>query len=382
MFHVMTIFGTRPEAIKLAPLIVKLNSELTLNHSTLVTGQHDELLDEVLSVFDITPDYNLKIMRKVNSLGSLYSVILKEISEILTAKKPDLVIVHGDTATTFAASMAAYLNQIPVAHIEAGLRTGNLYSPWPEEGNRQLVSKITKLHFAPTNLARQNLISENILKETILVTGNTVIDALFQTVDHINNTENIRKSCDLKFEFLSKSKKLILMTGHRRENFGSGFENTFKTIRQVVKSRNDIELVYPVHLNPNVKSQVNDILVGTDFVHLIEPLDYLSFVYLMQKSHLIITDSGGIQEEAPSLGKPILVTRNTTERPEAIEAGVAALVGNDGLKLKQSLMKLLDDQKAYDQVALAKNPFGDGNASDRILTGCLDYLKYGALRDA
>jgi len=378
----MTIFGTRPEAIKLAPLIGKLSSEPRLNHSTLVTGQHDQLLDEVLNIFAIKPDYNLKIMRKATSLGSLYSVLLKEISEILTAKKPDLVIVHGDTATTFAASMAAYLNQIPVAHIEAGLRTGDLYSPWPEEGNRQLVSKITKLHFAPTNLARQNLISESILKENILVTGNTVIDALFQTMDHIKNNENIQNSCDLKFEFLSKSKKTILMTGHRRENFGSGFENTFKAIRQIITSRNDIELVYPVHLNPNVKSQVNDILSGTDCVHLIEPLDYLSFVHLMQKSHIIITDSGGIQEEAPSLGKPILVTRNTTERPEAIDAGVATLVGNDGTKLKKTLSRLLDDQKAYDQVALTQNPFGDGKASDRIVTGCLNYLISGGLRDA
>ena len=382
MKKVLTIFGTRPEAIKLAPLIHVLDKAVGCEHNVLLTGQHDELLTEVLKIFDIKCQKNLQVMKNVNSLGDLYGLITKQAFSFIADNKPDLVIVHGDTATTAAAAIAAYLNQVPVAHVEAGLRTNNLLSPWPEEGNRLIVSKLANLHFAPTAIAKRNLLNEGIPNEHIFQTGNTVIDAVLWAREIIEADVSIKQKIAKTLNFLAPNKKIILMTGHRRENFGEGFRNTFKTIKTIVNERSDVQVVYPVHLNPNVRAQVNDILASSPDIHLIEPMEYLSFVYLMAHCFVLVTDSGGIQEEAPSFGKPILVTRDTTERPEAIEAGVATLVGNDGKRLKQALLNLLDDPNAYDQVALAKNPFGDGKASDRIVSVCLDYLNNGVSRDA
>lgn len=366
MKKVLLVFGTRPEAIKMAPLVHALINDSRFATKVCVTGQHREMLDQVLELFEITPDYDLNIMRPGQSLNDVTTAILLGMKPVLESFKPDIVLVHGDTATTFAASLAAYYQQIPVGHVEAGLRTGNIYSPWPEEGNRRLTGALATLHFAPTATSKQNLLNEGVSADSIHVTGNTVIDALLDVVDKLEGNEVLQAEFAAKFSFLQSDKKLILVTGHRRENFGGGFERICQALVNTAKNHPDIEVVYPVHLNPNVREPVNRLLQGINNVHLIEPLDYLPFVYLMNRAHIILTDSGGIQEEAPSLGKPVLVMRDTTERPEAVEAGTVKLVGTQISSIVQSLNVLLSDSGVYTGMSRAHNPYGDGMACEHI----------------
>ncbi|EJX1328841.1 UDP-N-acetylglucosamine 2-epimerase (non-hydrolyzing), partial [Vibrio parahaemolyticus] len=326
---VLTVFGTRPEAIKMAPLVHALNSDSRFEAKCCVTAQHREMLDQVLELFDIKPDYDLNLMKVGQTLNDVSASILLELKPVLQDFKPDVVLVHGDTATTFSASLAAYYEQIEVGHVEAGLRTGNIYSPWPEEANRRLTGVLTKYHFAPTETSKNNLLKENVSSDDIHVTGNTVIDALLMVKNKIDKDESLNKSLASKFPFLDSEKKLILVTGHRRESFGGGFERICEALAITAREHPDAQIVYPVHLNPNVREPVNRILKGVDNIHLIEPQQYLPFVYLMNRAYIILTDSGGIQEEAPSLGKPVLVMRDTTERPEAVAAGTVKLVGTD-----------------------------------------------------
>lgn len=368
----LCIFGTRPEAIKMAPLALQLTADPRFDAKVCVTGQHREMLDQVLELFDLAPDYDLKIMQPGQDLTDITSGILHGLKQVLTEFKPDIVLVHGDTATTFAAALAAYYQQIPVAHVEAGLRTGNLYSPWPEEGNRRLTGAITELHFAPTTGSEQNLLREGVAPRQILVTGNTVIDALLQVVDKLDQPE-LQSRFEQQFAFLDPARKLILVTGHRRESFGGGFERICQALVNTARQHPDVEILYPVHLNPNVREPVNRLLKGLDNVHLIEPQDYLPFVYLMSRAHIILTDSGGIQEEAPSLGKPVLVMRDTTERPEAVAAGTVKLVGTDTDTICQQLTRLLQEQQAYNSMAMAHNPYGDGKACERIQQALIDW---------
>jgi UDP-N-acetylglucosamine 2-epimerase (non-hydrolysing) len=367
MIRILSVFGTRPEAIKMAPLALKLHSESRFDAKVCVTGQHREMLDQVLSLFNLKPDYDLNIMKSGQDLTDVTSAILKGMRNVLTEFRPDVVIVHGDTATTLAASLAAYYQQIPVAHVEAGLRTGNLYSPWPEEANRKLTGALATVHFAPTQTSADNLKREGIAEETIHVTGNTVIDALFEIVNKLDTDEQLYSGLALKFPFLKEGKKLILVTGHRRESFGGGFERICEALARTARQHPDVQIVYPVHLNPNVQQPVNQLLKGIDNIHLIEPLDYLPFVYLMNRAEIILTDSGGIQEEAPSLGKPVLVMRDSTERPEAVEAGTVKLVGTNTIKITNELKELLVNPEAYEAMSRAHNPYGDGKASDRII---------------
>lgn len=376
--NILIVFGTRPEAIKMAPLVKELENHSDIfNTKVCVTGQHREMLDQVLSLFGIVPDYDLNVMQPGQDLYSVTVRILDSMKGVLEKDRPDIVLVHGDTTTTFAASLAAFYQKIAVGHIEAGLRTGDIYSPWPEEANRKLTTQITKYHFAPTEKSRENLLDEGVPPELISVTGNTVIDALFLVLERIKNDSELSGRIKEKISAAGykvpddSSKKIMLVTGHRRENFGDGFLNICQAIKRLAEKYPDLDIVYPVHLNPNVKQPVNDILAGIDNIWLIDPLQYEDFVYLMDRSHLLLTDSGGIQEEAPSLGKPVFVMRNTTERPEALKAGTVRLVGSDQDVIVESVSRVLDDQSEYDAMAKSGNPYGDGLACGRIV----DFLK-------
>ncbi|PJI50996.1 MAG: UDP-N-acetylglucosamine 2-epimerase (non-hydrolyzing) [Pseudomonas sp.] len=363
----LCIFGTRPEAIKMAPLALALADDESFDAKVCVTGQHREMLDQVLDLFEIKPDFDLNIMKPGQDLTDITTAILQGMKHIFNSYKPDVVLVHGDTATTFAASLACYYQQIPVAHIEAGLRTGNLYSPWPEEANRKLTGALADLHFAPTSTSKNNLEREGIASESIIVTGNTVIDALLDVVARLDRDTELQAQAAKPFKHLDLNRKFILVTGHRRESFGDGFERICQALMEVAQQHPEIDIIYPVHLNPNVREPVNRLLVGIPNIHLIEPLDYLPFVYLMSRAHIILTDSGGIQEEAPSLGKPVLVMRDTTERPEAVTAGTVKLVGTDTTNIVRALNILLTDPNAYRAMSFAHNPYGDGNACSRVL---------------
>ena len=380
MKTVLLVFGTRPEAIKMAPLVHELkNRPEDFRTEVCVTGQHREMLDQVLDLFGIVPDYDLNIMKPNQDLYDITSRILLGMRDVLKQSKPDVVLVHGDTTTSTAAALAAFYQQIPVAHVEAGLRTGNIYSPWPEEMNRLITGRIATYPFSPTPLAKQNLLKENVDPERISVTGNTVIDALYWVTEKIANDERIHnelKDSLLSFGYdvnrLSADRRMVLVTGHRRENFGEGFLNICHAIKNLAQANPQVDFVYPVHLNPNVRRPVMEILgEGLPNVFLIEPLSYLPFVFMMEKSHLILTDSGGVQEEAPGLGKPVLVMRNTTERPEALEAGTVMLVGTDREKIETSVTALLSDVALYRKMSQAQNPYGDGKACGRIA----DFLK-------
>ncbi|WP_373566645.1 non-hydrolyzing UDP-N-acetylglucosamine 2-epimerase [Neisseria dentiae] len=362
----LIVFGTRPEAIKMAPLVEGLKKR-NADFRVCVTAQHRQMLDQVLELFDIVPDYDLDIMSSKQTLSTVNSAILEKIQPVLDDYKPDVVFVHGDTATTLATALAAYYNQIDIAHVEAGLRTNDIYSPWPEEGNRKLTGAIAKYHFAPTESTKSNLLREGVASTGIYVTGNTVIDALFLACHKIDSKKELMQQYAGQFAFLG-SGKIVLITGHRRENFGEGFENICQAISKLADQHADVQFVYPVHLNPNVREPVNRLLTGKHNVHLIEPLDYLAFVYLMRMSHLILTDSGGIQEEAPSLGKPVLVMRDTTERPEAVAAGTVKLVGTSQETIIEQVGLLLTDATEYEKMAGAHNPYGNGTAVDQILS--------------
>lgn len=364
---ILTVFGTRPEAIKMAPLVHALASDERFEARCCVTAQHREMLDQVLELFEITPDYDLNLMKAGQTLNDVTAKIIQELKPVLQDFKPDIVLVHGDTATTFAASLAAYYEQIPVGHVEAGLRTGNIYSPWPEEGNRRLTGVLTKYHFAPTETSKDNLLKENVNPGDITITGNTVIDALLLVKDKIETDEVLKQTLSSQFPFLDETKKLILVTGHRRESFGDGFERICESLAKTAKTHPDCQILYPMHLNPNVREPVNRILGGIDNVFLIEPQQYLPFIYLMIRSYIILTDSGGIQEEAPSLGKPVLVMRETTERPEAVDAGTVKLVGTDIEVIVHNINSLLTDKTAYKDMSIAHNPYGDGFACQKIL---------------
>lgn len=363
----MVVFGTRPEAIKMAPLVKVLQQSPGLQVSVCVTAQHRQMLDQVLQLFDITPDFDLDLMHPGQSLTQLTCNILQGMEKVLSQDRPDWVLVHGDTSTTLGTSLAAYYQQVSVAHVEAGLRTHNLYSPWPEEANRQLTGRLARRHFAPTVQAQENLLREGVAAHTIHVTGNTVIDALLWVSRQLDEDPQRGAQLAARFPFLHEGKRLVLVTGHRRENFGAGFESMCQALRAIA-GQPGVQVVYPVHLNPKVQEPVRRILGGVDNVHLIEPLDYLPFVYLMKRSHIILTDSGGIQEEAPSLGKPVLVMRDTTERPEAVEAGTVKLVGTDCDRIFSETMRLLEDSSSYQRMARAHNPYGDGLAAQRIAT--------------
>ncbi|MBR5461452.1 MAG: UDP-N-acetylglucosamine 2-epimerase (non-hydrolyzing) [Butyricimonas sp.] len=378
MKKVMLVFGTRPEAIKMAPL-VKEFQKYPEQFQTIVcvTGQHREMLDQVLHIFEIEPDYDLNIMKQGQDLYDVTARVLTGMREVLKETQPDVVLVHGDTTTSTAAALAAFYLQIPVGHVEAGLRTHNIYSPWPEEMNRQITGRIATYHFAPTPLSRQNLLDEGIKEESITVTGNTVIDALYMVVDRIKNdkTLDFGLNCSLikagyDVDRLNDGKKLVLITGHRRENFGDGFISMCQAIKTLSEKYPDVDFVYPMHLNPNVRKPIHEVfgedLSGLGNMFFIEPLEYLSFVYLMEKSTIVLTDSGGIQEEAPGLGKPVLVMRDTTERPEALEAGTVKLVGTNFEKIVREVSALLDDREYYDKMSKAVNPYGDGKACERI----------------
>ncbi|EKO5124736.1 non-hydrolyzing UDP-N-acetylglucosamine 2-epimerase [Vibrio fluvialis] len=364
---VLTVFGTRPEAIKMAPLVHALVADERFEAKVCVTAQHREMLDQVLELFEIKPDYDLNLMKAGQTLNEVTARILLELKPVLQEFKPDVVLVHGDTATTFAASLAAYYEQIAVGHVEAGLRTGNIYSPWPEEANRKLTGALTLYHFAPTVTSQQNLLQENYAAENIFVTGNTVIDALLMVKEKIEQDAYLKETLLAQFPYLDESKKLILVTGHRRESFGGGFERICEALAQTAKQHPEVQILYPMHLNPNVREPVNRILGCVENVLLIEPQQYLPFIYLMDRAHIILTDSGGIQEEAPSLGKPVLVMRDTTERPEAVAAGTVKLVGTDVETIVTNLNTLLIDASAYQAMSFAHNPYGDGKACQRIL---------------
>ena len=363
---VLVVFGTRPEAIKMAPVVRALSNDNRFESKVCVTAQHREMLDQVLDLFEITPDYDLNLMKAGQTLPEVTSGILLELTPVLKDFKPDVVLVHGDTATTFSASLAAYYEQIAVGHVEAGLRTGNIYSPWPEEGNRKLTGALTKYHFAPTDTSKANLLKEDYAEKSIFITGNTVIDALLMVKQQIEDNTELSSTLAEQFSMLDESKKLILVTGHRRESFGGGFERICEALAQTAKNHPDCQILYPVHLNPNVQEPVNRILKSINNIYLVEPQQYLPFVYLMNRANIILTDSGGIQEEAPSLGKPVLVMRDTTERPEAVDAGTVKLVGTDVVKITTALNKLLENDIAYKEMSRAHNPYGDGKACQRI----------------
>ncbi len=364
--RVLSVFGTRPEAIKMAPVVRALAAAPGLESRVCVTAQHRDMLDQVLELFDIRPDYDLDIMRDDQDLTHITGAVLSGMEGVLDDSKPCRVLVHGDTTTTFAASLAAHFRKIPVGHVEAGLRSGDVLAPWPEEMNRKLTDAIADLYFAPTETARTNLRREGAPDESIVVTGNTVIDALFHVTQRLDDDAEARCAMESLFPFLDPDRRLILVTGHRRENFGAGFERICDALARL-SERGDLEIVYPVHLNPNVGEPVKRLLGGMPGVHLIEPQKYLPFVYLMRHAYLIITDSGGIQEEAPSLGKPVLVMRDVTERPEAVDAGTVRLVGTDAEAIVNESERLLDDESAYATMSRAHNPYGDGKASQRIV---------------
>ena len=366
----MLVFGTRPEAIKMAPLVKALQAEPGMEATVCVTAQHRQMLDQVLNLFEIRPDHDLDVMRPGQDLYDVTGNMLLGLRPVLAAERPDWVLVHGDTSTTLAASLAAYYARIPVAHVEAGLRTGNKQSPFPEEINRRLTGAVADLHFAPTAAARANLLAEGVAEQSIHVTGNTVIDALIDVAGRLRRSPDLQAEMAQRFGFLDPARKLILVTGHRRENFGEGFRNICLALAEIAAAHEDVEVLYPVHLNPNVRQPVAEILAsrGLSNVHLVEPVDYLPFVYLMDRSHFILTDSGGVQEEAPSLGKPVLLMRDTTERPEAVEAGTVRLVGTDRAAIVAEAERLLRDESAYQSMARAHNPYGDGQAVGRIMS--------------
>lgn len=383
MKKVMLVFGTRPEAIKMAPLVKEFQKHSDEFQTIVcVTGQHREMLDQVLHIFDIAPDYDLNIMKQGQDLYDVTSRVLLGMRDVLKDAQPDVVLVHGDTTTSTAAALASFYQQIPVGHVEAGLRTHNIYSPWPEEMNRQLTGRIATYHFAPTPLSRQNLLLEGVDGSRIVVTGNTVIDALYMVVEKIKRDKTLDSELEKQLQQagydvgrLSDGKKLILITGHRRENFGEGFISMCEGIKTLTEKYPDVDFVYPMHLNPNVRKPIHEVF-GEDLSNLgnmffIEPLEYLSFVYLMEKSNIVLTDSGGIQEEAPGLGKPVLVMRDTTERPEALEAGTVKLVGTNYDKIVGEVSALIDDQVYYDRMSKAVNPYGDGKACERIISSLM-----------
>jgi len=361
---IICIFGTRPEAIKMLPVVKELKKSSKFEVKVLLTAQHRSMLDQVMDFFNENADYDLNLMKENQTLFDVTTNVLNDVGNILNKEKPDLVLVHGDTTTTMAASMAAYYNRISVGHVEAGLRTGNIYSPFPEEMNRKITGAITKYHFSPTNSSKQNLISENIDNSKIVVTGNTVIDALHEGLSIIKDKNN-RYLVDNLLD-KCRNKKILLVTGHRRENFGEGFLNICNSLKEIAVNNSEIEIIYPVHLNPNVRKPVYEILSEIKNIHLIEPLQYEEFIYLMEKSYFILTDSGGIQEEAPSLGKPVLVMRETTERPEAVSAGTVKLVGTDPSKIYSESVKLINDNCYYEEMSKSHNPYGDGNAAKII----------------
>ncbi|MDR2147160.1 MAG: UDP-N-acetylglucosamine 2-epimerase (non-hydrolyzing) [Tannerella sp.] len=385
MKKMMLVFGTRPEAIKMAPL-VKEFQKYPEHFTTIVcvTGQHREMLDQVLNLFEIVPDYDLNIMKQGQDLYDITSKILLGMRDVLVKEKPDMVLVHGDTTTSTATALSAFYQQIPVGHVEAGLRTHNIYSPWPEEMNRQITGRIATFNFAPTPLSRQNLLDESIDQQNIIVTGNTVIDALLYVSEKLNTDALLKKTIEQSLSQLGLPKdkqdkwvglrKLVLITGHRRENFGTGFLNMCEAIRQLSHKYPQVDFVYPVHLNPNVQKPVYELLKHIPNVFLINPLEYLPFVYLMQQSHLILTDSGGVQEEAPGLGKPVLVMRDTTERPEAVEAGTVKLVGTDKDKIIQTFDELMNNKNVYQTMSEAINPYGDGKACSRIVSALINSI--------
>lgn len=368
---VLTVFGTRPEAIKMAPVIRALSASDGTEAKVCVTAQHRQMLDQVLDLFHIKPNFDLDLMTPGQDLTDITSNVLLGMREVFKQWRPDWVLVHGDTTTTLAASLAAYYEKIPVGHVEAGLRTGKIYSPWPEEMNRRIASVISSVHFAPTEAAKVNLVKEGVKESNVFVTGNTVIDALLDVVQLVRGDVRLRSQLARRFSFLDQNKKLLLVTGHRRENFGDGFLNICAALAELSK-REDVQIVYPVHLNPNVQEPVNRLLTSMHNIHCIDPLDYLPFVYLMDRAYLILTDSGGIQEEAPSLGKPVLVMRDTTERPEAVEAGTVKLVGTKQERIISETIRLLDKKSIYKSMSQARNPFGEGNASMRILKALSD----------
>jgi UDP-N-acetylglucosamine 2-epimerase (non-hydrolysing) len=371
---ILSIFGTRPEAIKMAPVIKALEAEKTIESKVCVTAQHREMLDQVLNLFSIQPTYDLNIMTSNQELTDVTTAVLQGLDRILKECQPDRILVHGDTTTSFTAALSGFYQKIPVGHVEAGLRTGNIYAPWPEEMNRRLTDTICDLHFAPTQSSKQNLIKSGAKKSNIFVTGNTVIDALLSICERLETEPHILEQARKNSPSLDNTKKLILVTGHRRENFGGGFEQICMALAKLA-TREDVQIIYPVHLNPNVQEPVNRILNHNRNIQLITPLEYLPFVYLMKKAHFIITDSGGIQEEAPSLGKPVLVMRELTERPEAVDAGTVKLVGTNQSKIVEEATHLLDDKKFYATKSQTHNPYGTGNASKIIVTELLRALK-------
>lgn len=366
MMRILIVIGTRPEAIKMAPLIKRMRSTVGIEAKVCVTAQHRQMLDQVLSLFEIVPDWDMNLMRPGQDLSDITTGVLSGLRDVFVESRPDAVLVHGDTSTTLSAALAAYYHRISIGHVEAGLRTNNLYSPWPEEANRRLTSVLTRWHFAPTTTARDNLLREGVDPATIYVTGNTVIDALVQVRDKLLADAKLRSAQERIFDFLDPSRRIMLVTGHRRENFGAGFDRICHALARLARRLPDLEIVYPVHLNPNVQEPVKRLLGGIPNIHLVAPLDYLPFVYLMDRSDLILTDSGGIQEEAPSLGKPVLVMRDTTERPEAVDAGTVRLVGTDAEQIYSNALRLLTNPAAYRAMALAGNPYGDGEACQRI----------------
>ena len=370
MKKILLVFGTRPEAIKMAPLVKVFQADSHFETKVCVTAQHREMLDQVLDMFDITPEYDLNLMKPGQDLYDITSNVLLGMKDVLSGFNPDIVLVHGDTTTTSATSLAAFYQKIKVGHVEAGLRTGDLYSPWPEEANRQITGILADYHFAPTTTSQDNLLRENKNAKNVVVTGNTVIDALFLALEKIEKNKELKSqivhSINAQYK-LDETRKIILVTGHRRENHGQGFINICEALKTIALNNQDIDIVYPVHLNPNVQKPVKEILSDVANVHLIEPLQYESFIYMMSKSHFIITDSGGVQEEAPSLGKPVLVMRDTTERPEALEAGTVKLVGTDTKKIIKEAQKLLDDKDEYEKMSHAHNPYGDGKACQKIV---------------
>ena len=373
--NILTVFGTRPEAIKMAPVIKELAAHPEdFSCKVCVTAQHRQMLDQVLALFAIQPEYDLNLMQPGQSLTDITCAVLQGLSGVLAQWAPDLVLVHGDTTTTMAVSLAAYYQQIPVGHVEAGLRTGDIYAPWPEEMNRRLTSAIAACHFAPTERSRNNLLAEGIAAARISVTGNTVIDALHAVVHILRTDPALQQNMAQRFSFLDPGKRLLLVTGHRRENFGPGFERICTALKSIVTTQNGVEILYPVHLNPAVQEPVRRILGDTPSIHLVEPLDYLPFVYLMDRCTLIITDSGGVQEEAPSLGKPVLVMRDTTERPEAVLAGTVKLVGTDTAAIVQEAVTLLTDPIAFTRMSKAHNPYGDGQAAANIVSFLRKFL--------
>lgn len=375
----MLVFGTRPEAIKMCPLVKEFQKYPNEFRTIVcVTGQHREMLDQVLQIFDVTPDYDLNIMKQGQDLYDVTSRVLLGMRDVLKQEQPDVVFVHGDTTTSTAAAIAAFYQQVPVAHVEAGLRTHNIYSPWPEEMNRQITSRIAAYNYAPTPLSRQNLLQEDVSTDTITVTGNTVIDALYMVVEKIKNDQQLGKqltqnilTAGYDVNRLNHDKKMVLITGHRRENFGDGFINMCTAIKDLTQKYPDVDFIYPMHLNPNVRKPIHEVfgedLSGLGNMFFIEPLEYLNFVYLMEKCNIVLTDSGGIQEEAPGLGKPVLVMRDTTERPEAVDAGTVKLVGTDYQKIVDNVSRLLDDAEYYNTMSKAVNPYGDGKACERIV---------------